>query len=386
MLLVEVAGQPLPADVAGRLVSGYVDDSSNVPDLFVLRFSDEYSTVLDKAGISIGVPVKLLVQQSGPGGPAPLLSGEVTALETEMDHDGLYTIVRGLDHSHRLFRGRRVEAYLQSTAADIARKVAQRAGIKAGTIDAKGPVLQHVAQDGISDWDFLHRLAVEAGVFLTVSEGALHFTASTEAATAPADTGGARNEPLVLQRGVNLVSLRGTVTSAGQVPDVEVRGWDVAAKRAIVAVAPAKTPSAKLPDVEPAALAGKFSSPRYVAPATAFEQAGQCERAASALASHLSGAFAELEGVARGNPKLRAGAAVSLQGAGKPFDGRYTLSSSRHDFSPDSGYLTTFVVSHESERSMYGVAAGASGRTAALPGVVNAVVTAAKDPENQRRV
>jgi uncharacterized protein involved in type VI secretion and phage assembly len=385
MLLVEVAGQPIPPDIAARLVSGYVDDSSNVPDLFVLRFSDEYSTVLDKGKISIGVPVKLLVQQSGPGGPLPLLSGEVTALETEMDHDGLYTIVRGLDHSHRLFRGRRVEAYLQSTAADIARKVAKRAGIKAGRIDAKGPVLQHVAQDGISDWDFLHRLAVEAGVVLAVSEGALHFTAFTDAATAPAGTGGAREEPLVLQRDVNLVSLRGTVTSADQVPDVEVRGWDVAAKRPIVAVAPAKTRSAKLPDVEPAALAKKFPSPRYVAPATAFEQAAQCEAAASALASHLSGAFAELEGVARGNPKLRAGTAVSLQGAGKPFDGRYTLSSSRHDFSPQSGYLTTFVVSHESERSMYGVAAGANGK-AAMPGIVNAVVTAAKDPENQGRV
>ncbi|WP_211879940.1 VgrG-related protein [Pseudarthrobacter albicanus] len=386
MLLVEVAGQPLPPDIAARLVSGYVDDSSNVPDLFLLRFSDEYSTVLDKAGISIGVPVKLLVQQSGPGGPVPLLSGEVTALETELDHDGLYTIVRGLDHSHRLFRGRRVEAYLQSTAADIVRKVARRAGIKAGTIDAKGPVLQHVAQDGISDWDFLHRLAVEAGVVLSVSGGALHFTASTDAATAPPDAGGARNEPLVIQRGVNLVSLRGTVTSADQVPDVEVRGWDVAAKRAIVSVAPAKTRSAKLPEVNPAALARKFDSPRYVAPATAFDQAAQCEATAAALASRLSGAFAELEGVARGNPKLRAGAAVSLKGAGKPFDGSYTLSSSRHDFSPDSGYLTTFAVSHESERSLYGVAAGANSRAAGVPGVVNAVVTAAKDPENQGRV
>ncbi|MGY2746743.1 VgrG-related protein [Arthrobacter sp. UYCu723] len=386
MLLVEVAGQPLPPDTAARLVSGYVDDSSNVPDLFVLRFSDEYSSVLDKAGISIGVPVKLLVQQSGPGGPEPLLSGEVTALETEMDHDGLYTIVRGLDHSHRLFRGRRVEAYLQSTAADIVRKVAQRAGIKAGTIDAKGPVMQHVAQDGISDWDFLHRLAIEAGVVLSVSGGALHFTASTDAATAPPDAGGARTEPLVIQRGVNLVSLRGTVTSADQVPDVEVRGWDVNAKRAIVAVAPAKTRSAKLSEVNPAALAKKFDSPRYIAPGTAFDQAAQCEATAAALASRLSGAFAELEGVARGNPKLRSGAAVSLKGAGKPFDGSYTLSASRHDFSPDSGYLTTFSVSHESERSLYGVAAGANGRAAAVPGVVNAVVTAAKDPENQGRV
>ena len=151
MLLVEVAGTPLPPDVAARLVSGYVDDSSNVPDLFVLRFSDEYSMVLDKAGFKVGVPVQLLVQQSGPGGPAPLLSGEVTALETEMDHDGLYTIVRGLDHSHRLFRGRRVEAYLQSTAADIVRKVAQRAGIKAGKVDAKGRATAIVLSGGNID-------------------------------------------------------------------------------------------------------------------------------------------------------------------------------------------------------------------------------------------
>lgn len=385
MLLVEVAGTPIPPDIAARLVSGYVDDSSNVPDLFVLRFSDEYSTVLDKAGIKVGVPVQLLVQQSGPGGPEPLLSGEVTALETEMDHDGLYTIVRGLDHSHRLFRGRRVEAYLQSTAADIVRKVAQRAGIKAGKVDAKGPVLQHVAQDGISDWDFLHRLAVEAGVVLSVSGGALHFTASTDAATAPPDAAGARSEPLILQRGVNLVSLRGTVTSADQVPDVEVRGWDVTAKRAIVAVAAAKTNSAKLPDANPTDLAKTFQSPRYIAPATAYDQAAQCDATAAALASHLGGAFAELDGVARGNPKLRTGAAVSLRGAGKPFDGMYTLSSTRHDFSPHSGYLTSFAVSHESERSLYGVASGANSRTA-VPGVVNAVVTAAKDPENQGRV
>lgn len=385
MLLVEVAGRPLSPEVAARLVAGYVDDSSNVPDLFLLRFTDEFSTVLEKGGFSIGVSVKLSVQQSGPGGPVPLLYGEVTALETEMDHEGLYTIVRGLDHSHRLFRGRRVEAYLQSTAADIVRKVAQRVGIKAGTIAAKGPVLHHVAQDGISDWDFLHRLAVESGVVLSVSDGELHFTASTDSATAPAGAGGAREDPLVLERGVNLVALRSTVTSADQVPDVEVRGWDVAAKKAIVAVAQAQTRSARLPEVDPAALAKKFGSPRYVAPPTAFDQAAQCDAAAASIASRLGGAFAEAEGLARGNPKLRAGTAVVLKGAGKPFDGQYTLSASRHEFSPDTGYLTTFTVSHESERSLYGVAAGGNSR-GAVPAVVNAVVTAAKDPENQGRV
>ncbi|MFI7482643.1 VgrG-related protein [Kocuria sp. M1R5S2] len=388
-LLVEIKGRPLPPDLAALLLEGYVDDSANVPDLFVLRYSDENATFLERTSVRIGDPVVLSVQRSGPSGPTPLLSGEVTALETELGSDGAYTVVRGLDHSHRLFRGRRVEAYLQSTAADIARTVAARAGLRTGTIDARGPVLEHVAQDGVSDWDFLHRLADEAGALLSVSDGALNFTTATDAATAPSGEGGARQDPLVVEKGVNLIVLRGTVTSADQVPDVEVRGWDVDGKRELVAVAPALTHSASLPEVRPEELAGRFGSPRYVAAATVFHQPAQCEAAATALAARLAGGFAELDGVARGNPLLRSGAAVSLVGVGKPFEGRYTLSSSRHEFGPDTGYRTSFTVSHASERSLYGVAGGAAARgerSGAFPGVLNAVVTAAQDPEQQGRV
>lgn len=388
-LLVEIKGRPLPPDLGALLLEGYVDDSANVPDLFVLRYSDQNATFLEKTSVRIGDPVVLSVQTSGPTGPTPLLSGEVTALETELGGDGAYTVVRGLDHSHRLFRGRRVEAYLQSTAADIARTVAGRAGLKAGRIDAPGPVLEHVAQDGVNDWDFLRRLADESGAVLDVTEGALHFTTATDAADAPSGKGGARQDPLVVEKGVNLVALRGTVTSADQVPDVEVRGWDVDGKREIVAVAPAKTSSAVLEGTGPTDLATTFKSPRYVARATVFDQPARCEAAATALAAHLAGGFAELDGVARGNPRLRSGAAVSLVGVGAPFEGRYTLSSSRHDFSPETGYRTSFTVSHTSERSFYGVATGAglrSGSSAAFPGVLNAVVTAVQDPQGQGRV
>ncbi len=388
-LLVEIKGKPLPPDLGAMLSEGYVDDSANVPDLFVLRYSDENATFLEKTSVRIGDPVVLSVQRSGPAGPTPLLSGEVTALETELGGDGAYTVVRGLDHSHRLFRGRRVEAYLQSTAADIARTVAGRAGLKAGRIDAPGPVLEHVAQDGVNDWDFLRRLADESGAVLDVTEGALHFTTATDAADAPSGAGGAHQDPLVLEKGVNLLALRGTVTSADQVPDVEVRGWDVDGKREIVAVAPAKTSSAVLEGTGPTDLATTFKSPRYVARATVFDQPARCEAAATALAAHLAGGFAELDGVARGNPRLRSGAAVSLVGVGAPFEGRYTLSSSRHDFSPETGYRTSFTVSHTSERSFYGVASGAglrSGSSAAFPGVLNAVVTAVQDPQGQGRV
>lgn len=386
-LLVEVEGRPLPADVATLLTGAYVDDSSNVPDLFALRFTDSGGTVIEKGGFKIGGAVKLLVQTSGSGGPQLLLTGEITALEAEVSDQGQHTVVRGLDLSHRLFRGRRVEAYVESSVGDIARKVAQRAGLTDGSIGGPATVLPHVAQDGVSDWDFLSRLARQSGCLVNVVDGALSFTSGTSAAEAPSGSAGARENPLVLERGVNLVSLRASVTSSQQVPDVEIRGWSVTEKKALVAKAAAATTSAHLTEVTPAGLAQDAKAPTYVAPWPVFDQQAQCDATAKALAGHLAGGFAGLEGVARGNPRLRSGEAVSLAGVGKPFEGRYTLSGTRHEFSPELGYLTAFTVSNDSERSLYGLATGATSQASPqLPGVVSAVVSDLKDPDKLGRV
>ncbi|WP_421734268.1 VgrG-related protein [Cellulomonas sp.] len=384
-LLVEVEGSPLPVDVMALLVSGSVDSSRNVPDMFVLRFSDEHAIVLAKGKLTIGAKVRLRVQNSGPGGPAPLLDGEVTALEAELDADGFHTVVRGLDRSHRLFRGRRIEAYRNMTADEIARKVAKRAGLKEGACNTGGGVLEHTVQENVNDWDFLASLAAQRGAVVRVVEGALDFTRPAQASTAPTGGDGARTNPLVLEKGVNVQWLRSTVTAAGQVPEVEVRGWDVAQKRAVVAVAPAATTTVTLADADPATLATSFASPRYVQPAPSVADQGQCDARAKALADRIAAGFAELEGAAHGNPAMRAGEPVTLRGMGSPFDGRYTLSAVRHEFTADTGYVTSFTVAGASERSLYGSVVGA-GRPAATPGVLSAVVTDIKDPQNLGRV
>jgi phage protein D len=384
-LIVEVDGQPLPPEIAALFASAYVDDSRTVPDLFVLRFSDERSTVIEKGRFRIGAKVSLKVQSTAPGGPAELLGGEVTALEAEVGPDGSHVVVRGLDASHRLFRGHRVEGYRNVSASDLVRKVAQRAGLKAGTIDNFPTVLTHVTQDGISDWDFLSRLATQCGAVLSVAGGALDFRKPTPASTAPSGQAGAREDPLTIEKGTNLITIRATVTSAGQVPEVEVRGWDVAAKKELVAVAPAATTSAKLGGTDPKQLAATFSSPKYVRPALQFGSQSQCEAAASALADRLAGGFVELEGTVRGNPRMRAGAAVALTGLGATFDGQYTLSATRHEFTP-SGYVTSFTVAGASERSLYGAVAGGLDRPGTVSGVLNATVTDARDPDGLGRV
>ncbi len=389
--LVKVAGRPLADDVEARLTTIVVDNSRNVPDLFVLTFLDQEAAALDDGGFEIGVKVEILVQRSGPGGPQSLLTGEVTGIEVESGPGGMHTIVRGYDQSHRLYRGRRVEAYLDVKAGDVARTVAGRAGLGIGTIDSFEPVLKHVGQGGVSDWVLLHELASDAGAEVVVSDGALSFRKPTPASKAPSGSD-ARANALVLERGVNLLSFRAGITAADQVAQVEVRGWDVQGMKAVVGRSPAHTTSAEPTGVDPSTFARKFKAPNWVESRSTLTQESACTSTARAIADRIAGSHAEIEGIARGNPKLMAGAAVTLSKVGKPFDGHYVLTSTRHEFSGDRGYITRFTVSNASERSVYGLATGAGGGpssgSARMPvgGVISAVVSDVKDPEGLGRV
>jgi uncharacterized protein involved in type VI secretion and phage assembly len=113
------------------------------------------------------------------------------------------------------------------------------------------------------------------------------------------------------------------------------------------------------------------------------------QTAARALAEQIAGAFVEIEGEARGNPKLRAGTAVVLSGVGEPFEGKYSLTTTRHTFSEETGYTTTFTVSGRQERSLYGLSHGGhangNGRHAA-DGLASALVTDVRDPLKMGRV
>ncbi|MFT7838809.1 VgrG-related protein [Saccharothrix sp. BKS2] len=386
-LVVEVGGGPLPADVKGMLTHAYVDGSRNLPDQFVLRFRDPGHVVLGKGRFRIGAPIALKVQTSGPGGPRPLMTGEVTALGVEFDAGGTFTEVRGYDLAHRLFRGHRVASYPNMTIADVVRKVAGRARIPVGRVDdVRGFGRPHtqLSQDGTSDWDFLSRLAALVGAQIAVVGGRLEFRLPEEPTAAPAPTAKAATSPLVLEMHRTLLSLRAAVTAAEQVPEAQVRGWDVEGKQHVLGVRPATAAGTEIPGVDPVALAGKFAAPPFLA-AGAHRTQSAVTAAAAALAAQLGGACAELAGVARGNPELRAGTAVALTNIGEPFSGRYTLTSTRHLFSADVGYTTEFTVSGRQERSLYGLANGGP-RGAAGRGLVPAVVSDVRDPAKTGRV
>jgi len=179
--------------------------------------------------------------------------------------------------------------------------------------------------------------------------------------------------------------LRAVVTSAEQVPQVQVRGWDFTAKRAVISSAKAVTRSAVI-GTEPEELAGEFAAPLLVASGTPYLTQGEVDDSAKALAEHVASGFTELEGVMRGNPLVRAGTAVMLANAGKPFDGKYTVTASRHVFRADTGYQTWITVSGSEDRTLRGLVDGGGSGPPERPGVVIGQVSDNRDPENLGRV
>ncbi|MBB0244906.1 VgrG-related protein [Streptomyces alkaliphilus] len=387
VLDVSVGGKALHSVPGTELVEGWVSQGAGVPAAFRLVFRDPHYTALGLLGVRFGTPVVITPVADGQGIADPLFTGEVAGMETDFDGAGSFTIIRGYDHGFRLMRRSRVKAYRGETAASIARRLASENGVPIGRIDATDGEYEFISQSGETDWDFLGRLAEENKRVMSIdAEGRFHFIDPKPASGAPAPQGVTDPNPLVLHAGSDVLHLRAAVTAGDQVSGVEARGWNVTTKREVVASV--ANPSTKRFGIgtSPSDAAGAFPDVTLVDADIPRDRDPDAERAAKALADDIASSFAELEITVHGNPRVRPGTPVFLNGVGDRFTGRYTITSVEHILD-EGAYRTVATVSGRQWRSLYGVASGggpASGSR--LPGVTIAIVDDVTDPLRQGRV
>jgi hypothetical protein len=133
-----------------------------------------------------------------------------------------------------------------------------------------------------------------------------------------------------------------------------------------------------VPGLSPALAAARFGkSAKLTVTDTPYRTLSETTVVADAVSGQVSAGFAELEAVAEGNPRLRAGKPVALGNVGQAFSGKYTATAVRHVLEPHGGYRTTVWVSASPDRSLTGLVTGtdAPGRGARLPGLAIGVVT-----------
>lgn len=384
---VEVDGSPLDDAVLPLLEQVVVDDYLHQPDMATLTFRDIDRGAVSAARIRVGSKLKVSATPLGGQSPTTLIEAEVTSIEADYSPSGSVSVVRGYDPLHRLQRGRQTQTYLQMKDSEIARQVAGRAGIEVGEVTESDHVEDYVAQTNETDWTFLQRRARENGYQIGFADGKFTYTKAAQASDAPEAGDLQSTDPLQLVLGQDLLEFFARLSSAEQVGSVEVRGWDMKGKQAVVGQAQASSGSASLQQ-SPASLAQVFGSPTFVSVDRPLDSQASVDATAKALADRIGSAMAEAIGVARGTPSLAAGTPVSVGGVAPEFAGRYVVTSSRHTFSHD-GYRTRFTVSGHLDRSLLGLATtGLSLRPDEAPvnGVAIGVVTDNNDPESLGRV
>ncbi|GGK10024.1 type IV secretion protein Rhs [Pilimelia anulata] len=384
-LLVVAAPAPLPPAIGEQLAHASIEDSAHLPAAATLRYRDQRARVLERTGITIGTVLTVGVRPGDSPAVVPLFAGEVVTVETEFDGAGTFTTIRALDRSHRLMRGRRVRSFRNRTAADIAREVAAGAGLGIGTVDPTRTVYEMVTQPNVTDWEFLGMLAVDNDAEVRMVDGRFCFRRTVRAAGAPGAGSTAERSPYVVQMDENLLALRSTVTSVGQQTAVQVRGWDVRRRQPLTARQPVRPSEGAQLGLDPARAAAPFGAAELLVADVPYRTQAEVGAVAAAVAAGVAGGLAELEVGIRGNPRLVAGVPVALTDVGKPFEGKYTVTASRHVFGPGRFYETWLTVSGEQERSLHGLVTGATApaRAARVPGVAVGIVTdtqAGSDP------
>ncbi|MCA9938754.1 MAG: VgrG-related protein [Anaerolineales bacterium] len=374
-IYVEVEGSELPADVFSNLLEVTVDQHAHLPAMFTARLADRDLSLLDGGPFDLAKAVKIEAARED-GEKVTLFEGEITALEPAFG-EGMVAelVVRGYDKLHRLFRETKSRAFVNKKDSDLAREMAQAAGLQA-EVDSTATVYDHLYQHNQSDLAFLMQRAWRIGYECFVEGGKLYFRQPPR--------GGAA---LTLHWGDDLQSFMPRMTLAEQVDEVIVKGWDAEQQQAIVGRAQA-TDGRLYPRIEEsrsgAEWAGQFGQGKLVIVNQPVVSQAEADALAAARLNELSGAFVEADGVAFRRPEIKAGQLVDLQALGQRFSGTYLVTSATHVYAPEG--LTTHFCVRGTRTGMLADQLGAGDAGISWPGIVTAIVTNVDDPQNWGRV
>jgi phage protein D len=288
----------------------------------------------DRAMLDFGKP--FAIEVGPPGSEASVFAGRITALEAIYAQQQAPELsVLAEDRFQDLRMERRTRTFENITDADVIRQVASQQGLTA-QVEVEGPTHRMLAQVNQSDLAFIRERAASVDAQIWIDNRTLY-----------AQSRSRRNSgEVTLTYAQNLIEFSVMADLSHQRTSVRVSGWDVGGKQAIDE------------EATDAAISAELNGGRSGASTLGSALTERKERIASAvpLSSQEAKGMAEARfrdrarrfitgvGAADGNPKIRVGSVINVQGIGDLFSGKYYVTLARHSFDLRSGYRTRFEV------------------------------------------
>jgi phage protein D len=361
-------GSAPAADLTRAIEEVTVESSLHLPDMLTMVIYDPDLKWVDNSVFALGSSVTVAFTSES----SEIFDGEVVEAELEVE-DGTYRlVVRALNRLHRLARITKSRVFANVTDGDMLSAIAGEHGLSPEG-PSGGAVMEHVLQAAESNLVFLQRRAAAIGCLLYVKARKLCMKPLPASQTAAATFSPARN----------LVRFRARTSAQGQVGTVTARGWNVAQKQVIVGQA---TSSPASPRVGASLTADKWfgASSLETVDVTLVDQAA-AEKLAGAQLLRRASRFVEAEAVAYGEPKVVAGAAVTIEDVGTTFGGTYLVTTATHRYTVQDGYTVEFSVSGANPDTLLATLLPEPPAVNAR-GLAPAIVTNAADPKKLGRV
>jgi len=367
-------GSQAPREIMDDLMEVEVNTTLHLPSMFVLRLRNADMRWLEAPTFAIGKKAEVW---AGRGRSLKkLMTGKIAALEPDLAENDPTLVVRGYDLSYALYRGRYTRSFQQVTDSDLVQRIGREAGLQVQA-DATAQVHDYVFQNNQSNAAFLLARAHRIGYELYVEDETLYFRRPPSGGDVAA----------TLEWGLELKNFRPRLAATEQVDEVLVKGWDPRTKEGIVGRARRGQGAPQIGESQPGSRMAReaWGEAQVVVVDQPVASQGEAEAMAQAILDELTGAFIEAEGVANGNPEIKPGKRLELQGLGPRFNGQYYVTAATHTCNRTEGYLTTFTISGRRAGTMLELLQAQPQPTLG-PGVVIGIVTNNQDPHGLGRV
>jgi uncharacterized protein involved in type VI secretion and phage assembly len=384
-------GSDIPAEHMYHVRTIEVDCSLHMPAAATIEFWDTKIELTDDTRYKIGADIKITVQSnSAAGGDDTTVSdtvfhGVIAAIEPVFsnDNDTPYAMfcIRAYDRLYLLHRGNNTKVYVNEKDSGIASAVIGENGLSAQVHDTQA-VHEHVYRDETSDYNFLKSLAERNGLVLCCED--------KKVIMAPPDSLG--RGTVTLSYGVDLLEFRPALSLAGQVNKVQARGWDRQEKRHVVGENASATfePTTTGFNSRGSAMLQTAHNPRTLILTETHTAQADAEVAAKTLLNRMSAQDMTGEGVAFGNPRIKAGSTLTIKELGTRFSGDYFATRVRHRQDSGGVYTTEFWIGGMSTGTLASLVSVQPRPSSAPPhqvvGLITAVVTNNSDPKKLGRV
>ena len=346
---VKIAGRPQGQDVIGDILQVSYKDSLSEIDSFDITINNwdadkrdfKYS---DGDLFDPGKELELWMGYYGKDRLRLMVKGQITALRPSFPASGGSTLaISGLNVLHKLRTKQESHTYEKMTDTQIAQQVASRLGVTLIGGDAAGEqTYEHIFQDNQYDIIFLMERARRVGYVLYVEEQGQNGQAGTTVLRFGRSLG-VKRVTYQLTYGKSLIEFKPDLTTANQVGEVTVRGWDsvnkakieYTAKRSEIAVQGVGSKGNQ------AAIEQSFNQRKEIVATKPIESLAEAKTLAIRTLEENAKNMVKNSGSTVGLPDLRAGSVVNIDGLGERFSGRYFVTSTTHAMG-DSGYTTQF--------------------------------------------